>query len=124
MFKPSDAFYERQLRTLMGGIFPKLRGVELTHRWWGKTGFTFATLPHVGKLEGIWHAMGYCGNGNSMAPWLGYKVALQILDDPEGDTAFAQIPLPTRWYYNGHPWFMPLADLRFRLHDFVANLAR
>ena len=124
LFKPSDRFFERQLRMLLAGIFPQLRGVELTHRWWGKTGFTFATLPHVGQIDGIWHALGYCGNGNGMAPWLGYKAALQILGDPEGETAFANIPLPSRWYYNGYPWFMPLADIRFRLQDIMANLAR
>ncbi|MBT7693460.1 MAG: hypothetical protein HN750_15815 [Gemmatimonadales bacterium] len=28
------------------------------------------------------YAMGYSGSGNSMAPYLGHKTALQILGDP------------------------------------------
>ena len=28
------------------------------------------------------YAMGYSGSGNSMAPYLGHKAALQILGDP------------------------------------------
>lgn len=124
MFKTPDRFFENQLRMLLGGIFPELRNVEITHAWWGKTGFTFATLPHVGKLDNVWHAMGYCGNGNGMAPWLGYKVANRILGNPEGETAFAEIEMPTKWYYNGTPWFLPFADVGFRFRDIYSNIQK
>ncbi len=124
MFKPPDRFFESQLRMLLGGIFPELRNVGITHAWWGNTGFTFEMLPHVGKLNHVWHAMGYCGNGNGMAPWLGYKVANRILGNPEGETAFAEIEMPTKWYYNGVPWFLPLADVGFRFRDIYSNLQK
>ncbi len=122
MFKPPDKFFESQLRSLIEGIFPELKGVSLTHAWWGYTGFTFELLPHVGKIDDVWHAMGYCGNGNGMAPWLGYKVANKILGNAEGETAFAEIDMPSRWYYNGQPWFLPLADIGFRFRDVWSNL--
>ncbi len=124
MFKTPDKFFENQLRMLLGGIFPELRNVGITHAWWGKTGFTFEMLPHVGKLANVWHAMGYCGNGNGMAPWLGYKVANRILGKPEGKTAFAEIDMPTKWYYNGTPWFLPLADVGFRFRDIYSNIQK
>jgi len=124
MFKVSDRLYQNQLRGLLTEIFPELRGVSFTHSWWGNTGFTFELLPHVGQFDGIWHAMGYCGNGNGMAPWLGYKVAHQILGYPEGETAFAEIDMPTKWYYKGYPWFLPIADLGFRCRDTWSNLRK
>lgn len=122
MFKPPDRFFEAQLQMLLGGIFPEIKDVGITHAWWGKTGFTFEMLPHVGKLNNVWHAMGYCGNGNGMAPWLGYKVANRILGTPEGETAFAEIDMPTKWYYGGLPWFLPFADIGFRFRDIYSNI--
>ena len=124
LVKPPDSFFTGQLRKLMTGIFPQLRGVGISHSWWGRTGFTFATLPHVGQIDGIWHALGYCGNGNGMAPWLGHKAALKMIGDPAGETAFSKIEAPARWYYNGFPWFMPFADLRFRLEDMTSSIGR
>ncbi|MDE2759602.1 MAG: FAD-binding oxidoreductase [Paracoccaceae bacterium] len=124
MFKPPDNFFESQLRMLLAGIFPDLKNVGITHAWWGNTGFTFEMLPHVGKLNNVWHAMGYCGNGNGMAPWLGYKVANRILGNTEGETAFAEIEMPTKWYYNGVPWFLPFADVGFRFRDLYSNIQK
>ncbi len=78
--------------------------------------------PHVGQVDGVWHAVGFCGSGNSMAPWLGHKAALQILGDREGETAFSQTRLQQRWWYAGRPWFLPLADVTFRARDVVSNM--
>ena len=36
------------------------------------------------------------------------KAALQILEDPEGNTVFAQRDFPTKWWYTGTPWFLPI----------------
>ncbi|MYI90777.1 MAG: hypothetical protein F4073_02350 [Rhodobacteraceae bacterium] len=59
-----------------------------------------------------------------MAPWLGYKVANRILGNPEGQTAFAEIEMPTKWYYNGVPWFLPFADVGFRFRDIYSNIQK
>ena len=121
LFQASNAFFTRELKQLMTGIFPDLQETEISHCWKGNTGFTFETSPHVGRLDGIWHALGYCGNGNGMAPYLGHKAALQILGDAEGETAFSKIPIPGRWWFRGSPWFLPFADVTFRARDIWSN---
>ena len=113
----SDAFIRRQMRKLMADIFPSLGDVDLSHQWRGLTGFSFDLLPNVGQCGNIWHAMGYCGSGNAMAPWLGYKAAMAMLGDAEGDTAFRHTKMSTRWWHRGTPWFMPFADVVYRLQD-------
>ena len=117
LFQAPEWFFRRELRKLMTGVFPELKDTAVTHSWKGNTGFTFALSPHVGKIDGVWHAMGYCGNGNGMAPYLGHKAGLQILGDPEGETAFSEIPLPGRWWYKRRPWFVAAADPGFRARD-------
>ncbi len=122
LFQAGNRFFEQQLASLLGGIFSELRGVGISHGWKGNTGFTFSFEPHVGKIDGLWHAMGYCGGGNSMAPWLGHKAALQILGDPDGETAFSKTPMQQRWWYRGRPWFLPFADVAFRFRDVASNI--
>ena len=117
MFAAPERFVQNQMRDLMTGIFPEMRNAELTHSWRGNTGFTFELLPNVGQTDGIWHALGYCGNGNGMAPWLGHKAAQMMLGEPEGETAFSKTKLAARWWYGGWPWFLPFADVLYRFKD-------
>jgi glycine/D-amino acid oxidase-like deaminating enzyme len=124
LFQAPDWFALDELRSLMEKIFPDLGDVGISHVWSGRTGFTFSTLPHVGQVDGIWHAMGYSGSGNAMAPWLGHKAACAILGDAEGETAFRHTPFPTRPWHRGRPWFLPAADVMFRARDIVANFRR
>lgn len=124
MFDGPEALAQSQLRTLLTQVFPDLTGIDLTHSWRGFTGFTFDFLPNVGCLDGIWHAMGYSGSGNAMAPYLGHKVARQILGEPEGETAFSKTEFPARWWHRGQPWFLPAVDVAFRAKDIWNNLRR
>lgn len=124
MVNVGEATARRQLTGLIRQIFPDLGDVAITHSWRGNTGFAFNFLPHVGQYDGVWHAMGYSGNGNTMAPYLGHKAALQILGDPEGETAFSRTGLPTRWWHHGTPWFMPFADIMFRAQDVQQSLQK
>jgi glycine/D-amino acid oxidase-like deaminating enzyme len=124
MFDAPERLARGELARLLAEVFPELRGVALTHSWRGRTGFTFDAIPTVGRLGGLWHAIGYSGNGNAMAPWLGHKAALRILGEPEGETAFARTDLPARWWHRGHAWFLPGADALFRLRDLRARLGR
>ncbi|MEM8837602.1 MAG: FAD-binding oxidoreductase [Pseudomonadota bacterium] len=117
MFEAPDWIVERELKRLIREIYPDLGTIGFSHLWRGKTGFTFSFLPHVGRIDGIWHAIGYCGSGNAMAPWLGHKAGLLIAGDPEGATAFQKTPFPTRFWHRGYPWFLPFADLLFRGRD-------
>ena len=69
-------------------IFPELAGTKVTHCWTGYTGYTRDTLPHAGKQDGIYHAMGYCGSGVARASYLGRKLGLSLLGDAQGRTAW------------------------------------
>lgn len=105
------------LRGLMEQIFPALKGIRVTHSWTGQTGFTFSTMPQIGRFDGVWHAMGYSGSGNAMAPYLGHKAALLMVGDPAGETAFTETTMETRFWYRRRAWFLPVAHQIFRLVD-------
>lgn len=124
MFDAPERIIQREMRGLMTQVLPQLRSVELTHSWRGRTGFSFNFLPNVGRIDGIWHAMAYSGSGTVMAPWLGHKAALQILGDAEGETAFSETDLPSRWWHPGPAWFLPFADVTFRIKDALNNSFR
>lgn len=124
MFAAPQAFVRRELAALIRQIFPDLGAVQFSHCWTGRTGFSFGFLPSVGQIDGIWHAMGFSGSGNAMAPWLGHKAALQMLGDPEGTTAFSHTGLPTRPWHRGAAWFLPFADVTFRARDLWNNARR
>ncbi len=62
----------------------------------------------ISALLGVLYAMGYCGTGLPMSTWLGHKLALRVLGDKNGATGFDGRPFPTRPFYNGNPWFLPL----------------
>ena len=124
LFDAPNWLADRELQSLLAQIFPQLKGIGITHSWRGYTGFTFGMMPNIGNSGAIWHALGYCGNGNAMAPWLGHKAALQMLGDPDGESVLSKTGLPTRWWYNGWPWFRPFADVAFRIRDAVSNVRR
>lgn len=124
MFEAPEALVRREIKKLMTEIFPALADVQFSHSWRGRTGFTFEYLPNVGVRDGIWHAMGYSGSGNAMAPYLGHKAALQMLGDSEGETAFSHTPFSNRFWNRGYPWFLPFADVLFRFRDVQANARR
>ncbi len=110
-----------ELRALLTQIFPELNSTRITHSWRGNTGFSFNTLPNVGNTDGVWHAMGYSGNGNTMAPYLGHKVALQMLGDSNGDTAFSHTQFKKPWWYQGRPWFLPVMDRWLRTKEALSQ---
>jgi len=116
-----EVLAQQQLRALLTQIFPQLQGVQFTHSWRGYTGFSFDFMPNVGKIDKVWHAMGYSGNGNTMAPYLGNKVALQMLNDSAGETAFNQTHFNNPWWYRGVPWFLPGTDILLRCQDWLDN---
>jgi glycine/D-amino acid oxidase-like deaminating enzyme len=106
-----------RLRQDMCRIFPELEGVGLSHAWSGTVAYSFDELAHTGVHEGIHYAMGYCGSGVSMAPYLGMRAGQKVLGLPEGTTAFDGLPFPTRPFYRGKPWFLPTAVAWYRWND-------
>lgn len=107
-----------RLKAVLNQIFPDLRSSRISHSWMGFTGFTFDDIPHIGELEGMHYAMGYCGtSGTSLGVYLGNKIALRLLGSPDGDTAFDKSDFQTRPYYAGTPWFLSAAVAYYRLRD-------
>ena len=112
------------LKKTLSEIFPELDGVDISHCWTGFTGFSFSMLPNLGCYDGIYSAMGYCGNGVAMAPYLGHMAALKILEPDKKVTVFESTSLQTRPYYYGSPWFLPIASAYFKVYDKFDNYRR
>ncbi|HUU24567.1 MAG TPA: FAD-binding oxidoreductase [Methyloceanibacter sp.] len=92
--------YRHLARDLLG-VFPDLGDIAVTHAWDGQIGYTHDELPHLGRLaDGIHYAVGYCGTGVSRATYFGHKIALQIVGDPDGRTAFDDVAFPA---FPAHP---------------------
>lgn len=94
-------------------VFPELDGTRISHCWSGYVAYTQDVFPHLGECDGIHYAMGYCGSGVVRATWFGHKIALQMLGDRDGRTAFEDlvfrpfpapsiarrvVPVVTQWY--------------------------
>ncbi len=106
-----------RLHADLAGLFPELAGTRISHSWAGFVAYTFDTLAHVGRHDGIHYAMGYCGSGVSMASYLGMRVGQQLLGLREGNTAFDDLAFPTRPFYTGNPWFLGAFVTYYRWRD-------
>jgi glycine/D-amino acid oxidase-like deaminating enzyme len=97
-------------------VYPQLTPYQVEYAWTGTLGFTFDQVPHVGQQDGLYYALGYCGHGAALATYLGAKTADWILglDKPNIfiDKRFMTIP-----FYQGKPWFLPLAQVYFQWQD-------
>jgi len=107
------------IRKMLTEIFPSTEGIGISHCWTGYTGFSFSNLPSLGRHKGVYYALGYCGNGVAMAPYLGHKAALKMLDPKKQHTVFEKTSLDTKFYYHGKPWFLPFSSALYRCHDIV-----
>lgn len=87
---------------------PALSAAKVSRAWNGFCAGTFDLYPHIGLHDGVRYAMGYCFAGLPMGTYLGHKAARQILGDPEGKTVFSEREFPTKWWYTGTPWFLPI----------------
>jgi glycine/D-amino acid oxidase-like deaminating enzyme len=98
-------------------IFPDLETTRVSHSWMGYVAYTFDTLAHVGRHDGIYYAMGYCGSGVSMASYLGMRVGQKLLGTKAGQTGFDGVKFQTRPLYTGKPWFLATAVAWHRWRD-------
>ena len=98
-------------------IFPSLADACVSHVWTGNVAMTRSDLPGIGRRDGIWHALGCNGSGVALMPYLGHKVAQKILGQPDGKTAFDDVPFTAIPFYNGTAWFRPLMTWWYRGRD-------
>lgn len=108
-----------RLRAMLARIFPQLRTVPIAHAWVGWVAYTFDTMPHLGRHDGIYYCMGYCGQGVPLAPYFGMRVGQQMVGLAEGRTALDGLPFPSRPYYFGIPWFLAPSVFAYRTLDAV-----
>ena len=97
--------------------FPELESTKVTHAWMGFVGYTFDTLPHLGRHDGIYYAMGYCGSGVALSGYMGARIGQQLLGLREGRTALDGLAFQTRPFYHGKPWFLPSSIWYYRWRD-------
>ncbi|WP_370688159.1 NAD(P)/FAD-dependent oxidoreductase [Flavimaribacter sediminis] len=105
------------LRKELIALFPQISDVRVSHSWMGFVDFTFDSMPHVGKHDGMYYAMGYCGSGIATATYLGTRVGQQLLGLPEGRTPLDETRFSTRPFYTGNPWFLSQSIRYYRWKD-------
>jgi glycine/D-amino acid oxidase-like deaminating enzyme len=107
----------RRLRDQMLSVFPSLGDVALSHSWTGNVAFTVDNVPHLGQVDGLWHACGYNGSGVAMAPYLGWRLAQKIMGTPEAATGFDGAAFRAQPLYGGNPWFLHGLELYYRTRE-------
>ena len=113
----STAAYAHLARDLLQ-TFPALGEVSVSHGWSGRIGYTFDEFPHLGcSPEGVHYAMGYCGTGVSRSTHFGRKIALQMLGDPAGRSAFDDLGFPSHPFHPLARAAVPAVEAWYRLRD-------
>jgi glycine/D-amino acid oxidase-like deaminating enzyme len=109
------------LRRGMVQVFPQLRDTKVEYVWGGTLDFTLDVMPHTGKLDGMYYAIGYAGNGVATGTYFGTKIAGLICgetnDLPFDGIAFRNAPFGLR---SGHTWALPLAGAYYRVLDLIS----
>ncbi|CCV10160.1 FAD-binding oxidoreductase [Mesorhizobium sp. STM 4661] len=108
----AGALRDRLVRTL-----PDLKGVRLSRAWTGHCAGTFDFMPHIGTKDGVHFALGYNFAGIPLGTHFGEKLAARILQRGDMSSAFDVEKFPTAPFFNGSPWFVPLAMRYFDWHD-------
>ena len=97
-------------------VYPQLKDVPIEYGWWGKLGFTRDRSPHIGRHEGCYYALGYCGHGVALATNFGERLAEMVLGQ-ETRSAFADLKFRAIPLYNGKAWFRPILYSYYGLKD-------
>lgn len=105
------------LRQAMVRFWPQLEDARVSHVWGGRVGVPFDLIPHIGRVDGAWYALGYAGHGVALALQVGHELAGMLIgEDPT--SVYATIPHNGRFYYTGRSaWFLTPASLLYRALD-------
>jgi len=109
------------LRLGMIEVYPQLREAKVEYVWGGTLDFCFDSMPHAGKIDGLYFAVGYAGHGVAMATLQGEKMA-EWITEGKTDNPFTEIPMPGAPFglYNGKPWFLPFAGAYYKVLDWIS----
>jgi len=106
-----------RLRQHMTSIFPSLSDTKVETSWTGRIAYTRDGVAHLGQVNGIWYAGGYCGSGVAMAPYLGWRLAQKIAETQDASSPLDVTTL-RRWPPQGlMPWGMRAFELWHRYKD-------
>ena len=98
-----------RLHAMASRLLPDLAEVRLGRVWKGQCAATFDFMPHIGRHDGLWYALGYNFAGVLMESYPSLKLAQQMLGKEDGQSVFATTPFRTLPFYSGNPWFVPIA---------------
>ncbi|HEY1271636.1 MAG TPA: FAD-binding oxidoreductase [Terriglobales bacterium] len=109
------------LRGGMIGVYPQMRDIRVDYVWGGTLDFAFDIMPHAGKIDGMYYAVGYAGHGVAMATYLGHKIA-EYISTGHDENPYAGMPFPGAplGLYKGNPWFLPLAGMYYKFLDWIS----
>ena len=108
------------LRQGMIEVYPQLRNTKVEYVWGGTLDFVMDVMPHSGKIDGMYFAVGFAGHGVAAATWMGAKLAGVICGDPD-DNPFSRIAFPSAplGLRSGHTWALPLAGAYYKVLDWL-----
>ena len=107
----------RVLRSQLVQRFPQMAEVKISHSWSGRVALTFDFLPHIGKHEDMYYALGCNGSGVTMMTYLGYRIARLLIERKGIESSAYGTAAPTHMFYNGNPWFMPMMGSYYQIRD-------
>lgn len=109
------------LRRGMLHVYPQLRDARIDYAWGGTIDCAFDMMPHAGRLDGLYYALGYAGHGVAMATYLGTCMAGQIAG-ASGENPLAGLPFPGAplGLYRSTPWFLPFVGAWYKVLDWVS----
>lgn len=108
------------LRRGMIEVYPQLRDTKVEYVWGGTLDFAFDVMPHSGKIDEMYFALGFAGHGVAAATWMGAKLAGVICGDAD-DNPFSKIPFPGApiGLRSGNTWALPLAGMYYKVLDWL-----
>ena len=108
------------LRKGMIEVYPQLRDTRVEYVWGGTLDFAMDVMPHSGKIDGMYFALGFAGHGVAAATWMGAKLAGVICGDPD-DNPFSRITFPSAplGLRSGNTWALPLAGAYYKVLDWL-----
>lgn len=120
---PSSILHTAEiLQRSLVGVHPQLAGTRIAYAWGGRVAFTFDRMVHAGRADGVTYAVGCCGSGVAIMPWLGTRVAEWVGGGSPPALAslrFPLVPAP----YEGRAWFLPFAGEYWKAKDRLAARA-
>ncbi|WP_159998105.1 FAD-binding oxidoreductase [Roseomonas sp. 18066] len=112
------------LHAMMLERWPQLKGARITHAWTGNVAFAFDYLPHMGVTpKGLHYAMACNGAGVAMLSYLGAELGKKLLGKSNRMPVFDGRDFPTRPFYTGRPWMLPMVGNWYRFRDWLDRRA-